>query len=657
MTKRIVCWLLIVLALGLLPGCRSGSCVIPSIPPGWTNWIPPWTTSPGTNAPVDPPVTPPATNPPPVTPPVVGDVLGDGRLSTIALDWDGYPHIAADGGSKCYFYDRVPEGWLSATWDAATIGSHQYYNPRMAIDRRGVMYVSGILMGNTVGLGALVRTNWAGGLSQIGVTVVNIRQNSWDAGNLAIDLDKSGEVIFSSAEGQWKSYAYDESVAGKLRYTGVGQFWAGHGGEKNVFAISLGGSVWHGAVGGWDEWSSSYRNSNMKEPVTWAAFSAYPSQASDMTYASVSPDSARTDAAYVASDLGGIYVNIWDGTKVVFPVTQLLCIDPKGTSGLRRFAPQMTAVPGGGVWIAWQRDGRVKLKYIRLDGSTGPENDVCPGGLASLVCDSAGDVHLAYNEGGQIKYLFLPASSLKGPVVVPPVVPPVTNAPPNGEYVHLWADSPVNVTASKGPEISGHTFAGADIRFLANDSNHSGYFLSAPRDAWSLSLDAAGNIVVSAKDFAADGARFRYVGFRAGSSGNAMRTKNPTTVPRGEWTSGDKTTGRFYWQTVEGAVTPAVKTTNVPPIYAENGKLMCNGEDIMKYGAVTADNPYPPPGMRTPTKGCVGGSVYLPSVDSANRYAIRGYIAAHEHWNTVGSGAGTVQVKDGGGTPTTWWVQ
>ena len=103
--------------------------------------------------------------------------------------------------------------------------------------------------------------------------------------------------------------------------------------------------------------------------------------------------------------------------------------------------------------------------------------------------------------------------------------------------------------------------------------------------------------------------------------------------------------------------TPEPVTNNVPPIIVKNGRLWCNGEDIEKYGTSTPEHPYPPPGMRPPKKNEVHGEVYLPSVESHNRYVIRGYIASVMHLNTVGSGKGTVQIEDNLGNPTKWWVQ
>jgi hypothetical protein len=133
------------------------------------------------------------------------------------------------------------------------------------------------------------------------------------------------------------------------------------------------------------------------------------------------------------------------------------------------------------------------------------------------------------------------------PPTKPDEKPPVVE----GQYVHIFEDNPVNVVANNGSEISGVGFGGCDIRFLANDSSGHGYFINQPKGFYSLSINESGDIVASGKDFEADGARFRYAGCKAATSSSKLRTDNPVVIPKAEWKFGDKTTGRFFWQTVK----------------------------------------------------------------------------------------------------------
>ena len=106
--------------------------------------------------------------------------------------------------------------------------------------------------------------------------------------------------------------------------------------------------------------------------------------------------------------------------------------------------------------------------------------------------------------------------------------------------------------------------------------------------------------------------------------------------------------------TTPAPTTPA-PTTNVPPIVVKNGELWVGDLNINGFGG----HPYPPAAPMHPAKpNEVHGEVWLKSIDSKNRYNIRGYIAEVMHLETRGTtpGSGTVQVMDGGGEPTKWYV-
>jgi hypothetical protein len=342
-----------------------------------------------------------------------------GRLSSIATDTASQPHIVCDGGSFAYQYDKVGASWRTTTFDTSTLGSHQYYNPHIEIDAANRAWVSGVLFGEAVGLGIIVRTDMSTAPSADYFTIIRI-QGAWDDGNLSLDPGTPGYMVASGASGFWRQYVYDISKSGRISDVNNGQMWAGEGGEKNAFWISKAGNVrhpngashaiWHGAIGGWDGWSSSYQNSIRQgqglSTVTWANFAQYPKQADDGTYVDLVSDNLDPQIAYMTSDFGsgqGICMNIWNGNSMVFDPASILSVDPNGTCGTRRYAPQLTPANGGGVFICWTRADRIKVRYISPAGEMGPETDVGQGSLGAICTDSEGDLHVVYNRDG-IRY-------------------------------------------------------------------------------------------------------------------------------------------------------------------------------------------------------------------------------------------------------------
>jgi hypothetical protein len=366
------------------------------------------TTTPATTTTTTPVTTSTTTLTPPSGIPYISFIGGEesigtsGRIPTIAVDSRNQPHIVYDGSSFAYLYDKISGVWESSTWNAATVGSSQYYNPHLEIDAKDRGWCSGVLIRNTVGLGILVRENMVTAPTSPAYTNVRIR-NDWDQGNLSLDPKYVNEMVCMSAEGQWKKYVYDDAQPGHIRYVELGAMFAGHGGEKNVFNIAKQISVWHAAIGGWDQWSSSYRNSLMSAPVTWADYATYPSQSSDMSYVSVQPDNADGKKAYMIGEYAGVVMNIWDGTKMVFPSNAALVLDPKGTSGQSRFAVQMAPAKFGGVFACWSSGGNVVVRYVSPTGKMGDTKVIGAGTRAAMCMDSSGDLHITY-VNGQPKY-------------------------------------------------------------------------------------------------------------------------------------------------------------------------------------------------------------------------------------------------------------
>ena len=362
--------------------------------------------------------------------------LGPGRLPTIATDSSRQPHIVADGGSMIYLYDKIGGQWRSLAKNEATMtGSGQYYNPHIEIDANDRAWVTGVLFGNnSFGLGLICRTGISTNPSNFNAMNRVRLAPVWDVGNVAFDPARPNEVVVSSSDGRWRKYTYDATQPSRSRALDSGQMNAGQGGEKNSFWISRAGSVphangqnhsvWHGATGGWSPSPSAYQNSIRQAAglprVVWAAYSTYPTQGDDGTYVRVVSDNKDPQTAYITADFStggkyantaGVAMNIWDGGKMRFPSTSVLVIDAAGSSGLRRFAPQTAPAKDGGVFITWQRGGRVKMRYVPPDALSindcGPEWDITAGGRPAICVDSVGNVHMSYVRDNTLRYRLL----------------------------------------------------------------------------------------------------------------------------------------------------------------------------------------------------------------------------------------------------------
>jgi hypothetical protein len=376
----------------------------------------------GSGATTEPPPTPPTPPTPSTKEPIISNIgseerlaEGTGRISSIAIDSKGQPHAAFDGSSFVYFFDKIKGQWQSSKWNAADIGSNQFYNPHIEIDKNDMAWTSGILMGATVGIGVLCRTD-ASILPSTPYYTNSRLQGAWDAGNLSIDISIPGEVIVSSARGYWKKYVYDNTLPGRLREVSSGQLYAYNGGEKNGFIISRAGTVlhpdgtthniWHGCTD--TNYQNSYKQDAKQTYVEWANWNTYTGMWDDGAYPGLCPDLINPQIAYMLHSLpgnGGVLLNIWQGTAsgtgtMVKPSTSIITVDKFGSSGQRRFAAQMAPSKTGGAFMCWTRGGKIIIRYTNELGQLGTENVICPGSLGSIAIDQDGNLHLAYNNGG-----------------------------------------------------------------------------------------------------------------------------------------------------------------------------------------------------------------------------------------------------------------
>jgi len=363
---------------------------------------------------------------------------GEGRLSSIACDSKGQPHIVCDGGNFAYFYDKINGVWRNQAFNVwQNCYWRQFYNPRLEIDQTDRAWASGITVG---AIGVINRGTVATAPGYMAFSRWYVNVNSWDTGNLSVDLPL-GRVTAYSSQGYWQTRRYiDNPANGDTLWLEAGQMYCGVGGEANTIHISRAGllphangknqSVWHVATEarhgyGLSFYQNSARFARGQPSVGWADPNYYVGMGRDGAYVSCYGDNKEYEVAYIACDLtfdngqGGVYANVFVNTAMRYPLNSIYVVDRTGTSGLRRYAPQWAPAKGGGAFLAWVNSGRIKIRYFDQNGAPGPAQDICNGTVPNLTCDSRGDIHLSYNNGG-MKYRKLDVSgSGSGEIFVP----------------------------------------------------------------------------------------------------------------------------------------------------------------------------------------------------------------------------------------------
>ncbi len=332
----------------------------------------------------------------------------------IATDSANQPHVVTTDGSSANFYYKIGGSWRAEFMSSGVFNSSQYGNPHMEI-AGDQAWVSGVLWGGAFGFGVIYRQNMASDPTPVSTalkTTVRPSPGKWDAGNLSIDPAFPNRAIASSMAGYYMPITFTGSG---LAVGSRGQMYAGEGGEKNSFWISKAGSVphsdgnhavWHGAIGGYYGYWSSYRNSLMSGPVTWASEPAYPAQNDDGAYVNVVSDNREPRVAYITAAYAGIVMNIWGGSGMLFPANNLLVVDPAGGVTSRRYPPRLAPAKDGGVWVMWVRGGRLMIRFVDSDGSMGDEVDLGAGAPGDITADSEGNLHIFYvNNGAKYRKL------------------------------------------------------------------------------------------------------------------------------------------------------------------------------------------------------------------------------------------------------------
>ena len=342
---------------------------------------------------------------------------------SIATDSKNQPHIVVGAfQEKLGLLDKVNGQWQEYTFNIKQYNSQtkHVFNPTIGIDTTtdtawigAVMYTPDVE--SACGLAVIIRESVSTSPGSIGFSRNDISPLDWDPGILRLDPTRPGYAVGYSYNGYWEEYQYDSGSSSLKKQTRAGVLFSGYGGEKNSFAISEGG-VWHAAAGGYSAWSSSYQNSTRAsqggDPVTFAAYSSYPKQGNDTVYIGVGTDNENSEAAYLACDFGGsqgICVNIWNGTHMLFSPNALPSLGGDSTSGASRFAPQWASAKNGGAFLCWQKNGRIKLRYVNLNLEVGPEIDISAGTRPSICTDRSGNLHIVYSNYG-IRYRKLKVS-------------------------------------------------------------------------------------------------------------------------------------------------------------------------------------------------------------------------------------------------------
>jgi len=153
---------------------------------------------------------------------------------------------------------------------------------------------------------------------------------------------------------------------------------------------------------------------------------------------------------------------------MMFSSSALLRIDSSGSSGLRRYAPQLAPAKDGGAFICWTRSNRIKIRYIAPDGGTGPEVDVSAGTLGNLCVDAEGNIHVVYNNSG-IRYRKINVLSSVGYVTTPSDFdndgqPDLSVFDPNTGKWHIYSMGQQKSSAQVSSGLDRHTAGDRRLR-------------------------------------------------------------------------------------------------------------------------------------------------------------------------------------------------
>ena len=208
--------------------------------------------------------------------------------------------------------------------------------------------------------------------------------------------------------GMMNSYYELSMVSGNLALGTGGQYGSGGGGggEKEARMILPDGTK-HVANSGCSKTKGGwYRNSvSCDFSAMWASYARYPKMGNDDTgHCGVAGDLTNNRIGYMcASWDSGLVYNVWDGSKMLYPVDNLPVIDSNGWSGMYKFPLAMASCPTGGAYVVWTNGNTVWLGKITPTGLV-TTRQVCDGQIATLCVGPDGMIHLVYNLAGKMYY-------------------------------------------------------------------------------------------------------------------------------------------------------------------------------------------------------------------------------------------------------------
>jgi len=342
-----------------------------------------------------------------------------GRLPHIATDMKNQPHVVADegGAGRIYTYHKILGIWQWAQYDFPG-GSAQAYNPHIEINEFNQAWISCVRWYSEA-MRVVLLGNVDSNPQELGrfPTTGGMPPGSLPVSNLSIDPKRFGYAVVYGGNGGF----FDEVSWGGANFTsfGTGSINVGPGGEKNYFWVSRAGNVQHNGRANQAVWHGctdySYNNSvrafSGRGLVEWCKFEAYPAIGNDGAYPIVVSDTVEPQTAYLMHGYGtGIILNIWKGTTsagdgfLVRPNTDLIVVAAGGTSGLRRFEPQLFPANGGGVWACYTENNNIHIRYIPSTATSssdlGPVTQF-PGVLGAIAVDSSGNLHVTYLNGSR----------------------------------------------------------------------------------------------------------------------------------------------------------------------------------------------------------------------------------------------------------------
>lgn len=346
--------------------------------------------------------------PPPVWPLVLGN--WGGRPSCV-LDKLGNLHAIVDGGSspKMAVFDVVGSKVTTTVIDAATWNpqTQQLFNPSQVILSDDTQLCTAWWFAANVEPGCVPRVLYRANASTTPGSwrdlIVHPSSYNWEVAKLC-PLGINQAVDF----GMMNAYYELSMVGGNLALGTRSSYGSGGGGggEKEARMILPDGTKHVANSGSSKTKGGWYRNSiSCDGTAMWAIYTKYPKMGNDDTgHCGVAGDAKNSRIGYMCAswDTGLVY-NIWDGSKMLYPVDNLPVIDPNGWSGMVKYPFATASCPTGGMYVIWTNGNSLWLGLISPTGVV-TKRKICDGTTGTLCVGPNGVLHVVYNLAGKIYY-------------------------------------------------------------------------------------------------------------------------------------------------------------------------------------------------------------------------------------------------------------